>query len=399
MTGNFEPGEYKTQITGPYYKCDLYNSNGDVILSHWLDKSGHLENRTQEPDYTPFPQGVEEMATKINRTVVVSGKKRWIHANTEQEYADKLLQLVGGGPSDGEGHPFEEFAWNWFETYAKPNLATATVRLYSQLLRVHIIPAIGDLALEDVKADDLQRMFNGMDTSKETKCKVKRLLNQILSVAIEDDFLSKNPLKSSRIKITGTESTTTQTYSVEQMRYIIQHIADLSNPQDRTYLAIQALHPLRLEEVLGLKWGDVDLDGMSLHIRRAVTHPSRNKPEIKETKTVSSVRTVGLSALALPYLAPGNVEDFVIGGRTPVSYSNVRRMRERIKREIKFEEDITPMRFRTTVLTDLYEQTKDIKLTQAAAGHTTADMTLKHYVKGRSDVVQSAVAIDSVYNA
>lgn len=39
-------------------------------------------------------------------------------------------------------------------------------------------------------------------------------------------------------------------------------------------------------------------------------------------------------------------------------------MCDRIKRDTGFTENITPIRFRTTVLTDLYDQTKDIKLAQ-----------------------------------
>ena len=73
-------------------------------------------------------------------------------------------------------------------------------------------------------------------------------------------------------------------------------------------------------------------------------------------------------------------------------------MNERIAREINFDGAIVPRRFRTTVLTDLYDQTKDIKQTQAAAGHTTSAMTLKHYVKGRQNGVSwTAAVIDSVY--
>ena len=143
------------------------------------------------------------------------------------------------------------------------NLATATARLYNQLLRVHIIPALEGMSIEDIGVDAVQRLFNGMDTSKETKQKAKRLLNQILNAAI-DDLLAKNPLKSNRIKITGAESTTTEVYSVEQMRYLVRHIDDLQRPLDRAYLALQALHPLRLEEVLDLRWADIDLNSMTL---------------------------------------------------------------------------------------------------------------------------------------
>ena len=39
----------------------------------------------------------------------------------------------------------------------------------------------------------------------------------------------------------------------------------------------------------------------------------------------------------------------------------------RIQRDTGFEESVTPRRFRTTVLTDLYDQTKDVKQAQAAA--------------------------------
>lgn len=33
------------------------------------------------------------MAAKINRAVLIHGKKTWIRANTEQEYADKLAAV------------------------------------------------------------------------------------------------------------------------------------------------------------------------------------------------------------------------------------------------------------------------------------------------------------------
>ena len=396
---NIGQGEYRTKVSGPYFRFDLYNNAGDVVLSQWLEQPPHLDNSTQELDCMPFQQGVEGMATKINRTVTVNGVKRWIHCNTEQEYCDRLAKLFCKEPQSEVKRLFSEYALNWFETYSKPNIATATVKLYSHLLTYHIIPAFEGMAVEDIRADDIQRLFNGMDTSKETKYKVKRLLNQVLNAAVDDEFLVKSPLKSDRIKITGAESTTTAAYSVEQMQYLVQHIEDIQSAQDRTYMAIQTLHPLRLEEVLGLKWSDIDLEHMALHVNRAVTHPTRNQPEVKDTKTRSSVRTIGLSQLAISYLTPDKADDFVLGGSSPLSYTQVRRMCERIQKDTGFTEKITPKRFRTTVLTDLYDKTRDIKLVQAAAGHTTAEMTLKHYVKGRGNVVQSAAAIERAYTA
>ena len=50
------------------------------------------------------------MATKINRTVTINGIKRWIHANTEQEYCDKLEKLfTSRTAANGAKHIFKDY--------------------------------------------------------------------------------------------------------------------------------------------------------------------------------------------------------------------------------------------------------------------------------------------------
>ena len=40
-------------------------------------------------------QGGNHMAAKINRSVIINGTRKWIRANSEQEYAEKLAKLFG----------------------------------------------------------------------------------------------------------------------------------------------------------------------------------------------------------------------------------------------------------------------------------------------------------------
>lgn len=382
--------------------CQVCYNEGVEISTPAPDsqETPHLDNC--KADCTPF-QGEIEMA-KITRTVTINGVKHWIRASTEQEYADKLLKLVGpqSAPSavpEPSKHLFADYALTWFETYSKPNIEIATATTYKRQLTCHILPPFEGLAVEDITTDDVQRLFNGMTGAKTSKDKTKMVLNQILDAAVEDGIITKSPLRSKRIKITGKASQPTAPYTVEQMRFLVQHIGDIQDPMDRAYLAIQALHPLRLEEVLGLQGADIDPENGAIHICRAVTHPTRNQPEIKDTKTRSSARTIGLSALAVPYLPQTQAGEFVFGGKRPLSYTQVRKMCNRIKRDTGFSENITPIRFRTTVLTDLYDQTKDIKLAQAAAGHTTSAMTLRYYVKGRETISKAAAVVDRAYSA
>lgn len=347
-------------------------------------------------------KGENNMAYKINRTVIVNGQRKWIRANTEQEYFEKVVQLMGGCAAEQptEKHPFPEYAQKWFDVYAKPSIASVTAVTYQRQIDKYLNPAFQEKNIEDISTADIQALFNDMgNCAKETKNKVKTVLGMILSCAVEDGLIVKNPMLSKRLRINGRQSADTLPYSVEQMQYIVSNIGKVSGEQDRAYIALQALHPMRLEEVLGLKWKDIDMDENHIYIRQVVTHPKRNLPEIKEPKTEKSVRRIDLSLEAKKYLSSGKSDSFVIGGEKPLSYTQVRRMCKRIQKQIDFTESITPIRFRTTVLTDLYDQTKDIKLTQAAAGHTTANMTLKHYVKGRESVSSNENKITQLYTA
>lgn len=341
------------------------------------------------------------MSKKIRRPVVINGVKTWVSADTEQEYAEKLLKLfipAAAMPQQTQ-HDFEAYAWKWYEIFSKPNVSYVTGLTYRRQLQYHILPVFKGKTLEEITTADIQAFFNSMGNSiaKATKNKARSVLNMIFNQALDDGLIEKSPMASRNLRIKGKPSTETEPYSVENMKYLINHVDFITSEQDRAYIMLAALHPLRPEEVLGLQWQDVDFSTMTLCVRRAVTHPSRNRGVVGEPKTEASKRVISLVPQIQKYLRPGQPQDFVLGGKQPLSYTQVRKMRIRIQKEINFPEPIQPRRFRTTVLTDIYDMTKDIKSAQAAAGHTTAAMTLKYYVKGRGTANNTAAPIAQAY--
>ena len=378
-------------------KTDLWNYvEKQTHLCYDASTKMHLDNQT-EADLMPCSEGESDMA-KINQAVIINGKKCWITAKTTQEFADKIASLLSGASPATGNHPFAEYAWNWFNTYSLPNIATVTATTYRRQIENYLIPAFAGLAVEEITPDHVQQMFNKMHVAKATKEKAKMVLNQILEAALEDKLISANPLCSRKVKVTGAASRPTRLYSVEQMRYLAAHLSEVKNPQDRAFLALLIYHPLRLEEELGLKGEDIDRDNLKIRICRAVTHPKRNQPEIKETKTVGSVRTLDLSVKALAHISETPDSEFILGGKKPLTYTLVRKICQRIREDIGFEEKITPRRFRTTVLTDIYDQTKDIKLAQQAGGHANFDTSLKHYIKGRETLRTATEAVENLYS-
>lgn len=368
-----------------------------------LCSTEYLDNRAA---YLPREESEEEMplnTSKIRRQVTVNGTKVWLTANSEQEYANKLLRLAMGPQEDArqEKHPFKAYAENWFEVFSKPNIDRVTAVTYERQLRNYIYPILNGLNVEDITAENVQRVFNAMgdDMKQGSKDKVKNVLNQIFNKAIDDGFIMKNPLKASSIRIKGLAAEETEPYTIEQMRYLASHLNDVVKPTDRAWLALSLSLPLRPEEVLGLKWGDVDEKACMIHVRNTVTHPTRNEAHFKSyTKTASSVRQLIFPQEILAYLPErGQPDEFVIGGEKPLSYMQLRGLRKRINYQTKFGETITPRRFRTTVATDISAMTHDLKLVQKSLGHSTPQITLKHYDKGRSRAADASQAIASCY--
>ena len=341
---------------------------------------------------------------KIKRCIVVDNRRIWITAASEQEYYEKIAEMVRcttvqstSEPEIQRKHNFKDYALYWYNVFSKPNLEVTTARTYSQQLNRYIFPVLKEMNIEDINSADIQKVFNAIDGAKQTKLKSKYILNMIFARAEEEGIIIRNPMRSLSIRVVGHPPKVTQPYSVEQMRFLVTHLGNIKNNLDRTFLALQAFHPLRLEETLGLKNEDIDLENNHIHIERAVTFPSRNEYVIKTTKTEASRRTIDLVPQIIPYLTLGNANEFVFGGVTPISHGLLRNMLIRIRKDIGFEETISPRRFRTTVLTDIYNETKNIKIAQAAAGHTTAAMTLKYYVKGRNNYTETSTAIAELY--
>jgi len=81
------------------------------------------------------------MAYKINRRVMIDGSSKWIHANSEQEYAQKVLELGNKNGGSTEKHNFRDYAMNWFELYCKPNICTITQIAYQRQLDLYLLPA------------------------------------------------------------------------------------------------------------------------------------------------------------------------------------------------------------------------------------------------------------------
>ena len=293
-------------------------------------------------------------------------------------------------------HLFSECAERYMKLYQTGGVEQTTYRCYRQQMDKHVLPEFGSRFVEDISWTDIQQLYNAKpDLNCESKRKLRTVLNIVFNGAIKDGYIKQNP--TALVKVTGRPSTPRKILTVDQMTDIISNIGSIKNESDRRYMALAVPHAMIPEEILGLRWDDIDLKAMQISIERAVVHPTRNRPIIKSPKEDARARTIDIVPGMERYIAPSKPSNgFVFGGDAPLTLQAFKRLYERIGAQINLY-GATTYNFRHTVLTDAYDATGDVKAVQAQAGHATPAMTMGRYVRGRSKTKQVANSIAAIY--
>ena len=100
-----------------------------------------------------------------------------------------------------------EWLRTWFEVYSKPNLREATQDQYTNFLKKHLNPNIGDIPLEQLTSLRIQKMYQDLRTSgciaqnkragtglsQKTVRNIHMMLHVALDQAVKEGLLNKNP--------------------------------------------------------------------------------------------------------------------------------------------------------------------------------------------------------------
>lgn len=182
---------------------------------------------------------------------------------------------------------------------AEHRLADRTQDLYEGLFRLHIVPFLGRVPLDDITSEMVRGWRAGLrdkGRSESTTAKACRLLSAILNAALDDGRISKNPC---RIKGADREKPAERPVaSVAEVFFLADHI----NPRYRALVLTAALASLRWGELVALRRRDIDLVSGLLFVRRAMVERGGNLelslPKNNKTRTVA-IPTVLIDELRL----------------------------------------------------------------------------------------------------
>ncbi|MFJ6459931.1 tyrosine-type recombinase/integrase [Streptomyces sp. NPDC091387] len=213
--------------------------------------------------------------------------------------AERQAELRSGDWSDPDAGriDFGFYAATWI---SERGIGASTADLYRSLLRNHLVPTFGNVAVADitsamVRAWRVARLESG--TGPSTVAKSYALLRAVLMTAVDDRLIRRNPC---RVKGASTAPTPERPTATVQEVYAL---AEAIQPRYRALVLLAAFSGLRWGELVGLRRRDLDLSAGALRVRRNIAELHNGTRLVKEPKSAAGKRTVAIPAVIHEELA------------------------------------------------------------------------------------------------
>ena len=222
-----------------------------------------------------------------------TGEERRIsrYAKTQEE-AIKLLHELSfirdHTPNNFQSVTVSEWLLFCLETYMRPTLKQSTYLSYESYIRVHLNPALGNIQLKELTPRILQQYYNyKAETEKlspKTIVNLNLFLHKALSFAVAEGYINSNPADGVNLP-RGSKPQIVILTRDEQARLMqcsYQH-------RYGVFVRLVLFTGLRLGELLGLRWEDIDFRAGILHVRRTLNRLNKMKRPLQPGEPTTEI--------------------------------------------------------------------------------------------------------------
>lgn len=337
-----------------------------------------------------------------------------VYAKTPQELAQKVAERtaeIERRKQLAENPLVWQYAQTWYKLYT-PRLSDSRKSDYAIAINRHICPVIGTRHMLDVTPGDIADvMLACADLSRSSQDKIVCALKKIFAAGEKAGVVRANPCVD--LRAGGKRAAEKEALTRQQMRTLEDAVA---GTRIYPFVMIGLYAGLRREEILGLQWDCVHLDGAApyISVRRALRWV-HNQPVVSdELKSAAARRDVPIPPTLVGCLADLQrtaTGDYVISSSdgqpwSMTAYRNAWRyitrrqtgtakrtehgetvLREKklgetvrnSKVQITIDFGVTPHILRHTYITNLILSGANVKVVQYLAGHSKVETTLNIY--------------------
>ncbi len=332
-----------------------------------------------------------------------AGKTKYgsVYAKTYSEVKQKLTEknncIKTNTLSQNKGDLFfEDLLYLWLDNI-KIKIKEQTYEKYKRLIETHIIPDLGQLKIRQINTTLLnqylyQKSITGrLDKSGGLSTSYIQTISVIIKSAIKYAAYEKiyifEPLDISTPKQKPKETEVlTKKEQAALEEYLLNHFDEKA-----IGIFLSLYTGLRIGEVCGLKWGDIDFNTRSIHVRNTVIRIANPNPTEKrkttlvlgDTKTRSSKRIIPMPELI--YIMLKNLAQssnmFVIKGCS-YPYTDPRTYQYVFHKYLENSgvRNVNYHVLRHTFATRCMESGMDMKSLSEILGHSNVNITLNIYV-------------------
>jgi integrase len=245
------------------------------------------------------------------RFVTVRGTKK----QAQVELTRILAAIDSGSLVDPSAITVAQYLRGWIDTAETLTVSGKTAERYRQLIERQIIPHLGSHQLQKLKAAHIAnwhaKLFEGPTDEKPKVEGVKeprplaartvghahRVLRKALQDAMTRELTTRNPAA-----LVSPPTVVSEEMEMLSAAQVTTVLAAARQKSFYPHLVLLLATGMRRGELMGLQWGDVDLDQSSLRIERAVEKTKKHGLRIKSPKTKHGRRRLSLPSAAVSTL-------------------------------------------------------------------------------------------------
>lgn len=271
--------------------------------------AGNIEKRGKDSYRLVCTNGYDLNGNIIKHTKTIHGTKK----DAKIELAKFVADVQNGLVIEGKSLKFSEFTEIWKRDYGSKKLAPSTYKRYCRILETRILPYFGHFYINKIKPTDIMQFYdllsrdtqlvrkksnNGKKTLKPLSGKTilehHRLLRAMLHKAVYWQLIVSNPAE--RVQPPKAMKPKRRYYDDEQCKILLENLTELGEEQIKYKVAIilTIFTGVRLGELMGLEWQDVNFKTGIVSINRASQYLADKGVFTKTLKTESSNREVAI---------------------------------------------------------------------------------------------------------
>ena len=279
--------------------------------------AGSIEKRGKNSYRLVCLAGYDLQGRPIKKTKTIHGTKK----DAEIELAKFVADVQNGLVIDGKSLKFSEFTEIWKRDYGSKELAPTTYARYLAILKTRILPYFGKFKLDKIRPTDIMKFYDMLESdtqikrlknnrgerlkkplSRKTILEHHRLLRAMLHKAVYWQLIVNNPAE--RVQPPKVHKPKRRYYDDEQCKVLLENLEQLNadNIKYKVAIIITIFTGVRLGELMGLEWQDIDFKNGIISINKASQYLADKGVFTKEPKTESSVREVAIPTFVISLL-------------------------------------------------------------------------------------------------